>query len=174
MQIENVRITGLTGSFKTLHADVFQPWGGAREIHIDRLTGTSAYQGLQIPPDRAPIGRGDLRHINLSHIMPAKGRPGFLLWLTKGSETAETYPMRLDEVYVEARQGETVGQSVWPPVVRPGMACVAVEKDGAVSWPALPMISGSVKQGPPSGGDFVPDAVAGLHYVSPGYESPAP
>ena len=51
LQLENLRITGISGSLKTLHADIFQPWGGAKEIRIDHLTGTSDYQGLQIPPD---------------------------------------------------------------------------------------------------------------------------
>jgi hypothetical protein len=170
LQMENLRITGLSGSLKTLHADIFQPWGGAKVIRIDHLTGTSDYQGFQIPRDQAPIGSADLRNINLGHIAPPTGRPGFLLWLTTGSKTCDTYPISFSEVYVEARKGETVGNSVWPPVGKPD-ACGAVEKEGVASWPNLPTIKGVVKQWFPTQPDFVPESVAGLNYVSPGYET---
>jgi hypothetical protein len=173
IQIQNCRITELTGSQKTLHADILQPWGGAKEIRIDRLTGTSDYQGFQIPPDNALIGRAELRNINLGHILPPKGRPGFLLWLTKGTKTCDTYPMVLENFYVEARKGETVGQSVWPPVGATVDGCAAIEKDNAVSWPNLP-VKGFVKLGPPPEGDFVPENIAGVTYVSPGYVAPKP
>jgi hypothetical protein len=174
LQFQNIRITGLTGSFKTLHADIFQPWGGAKEIRIDHLTGTSDYQGLHIPIDGGPIGSADLRNINLGHEKPVGGgRPGFLLWLTHGSKTCDTYPIEFQNVYVEGRKGETVGRSVWPPAGKNNAetsACAAVEKEGEVSWPNLATIKGVVKQGPPKEGDFVPETVAGIGYISPGYE----
>lgn len=170
VQIQNVRINGLTGSLKTLHADILQPWGGAKEIRIDHLTGTSDYQGFQIPPDQGMIGSADFRNINLGYAASPEGRrPGFLLWLTKGNKSCETYPMSFSEVYVEPRKEETVGYSVWPPVGKPD-ACGAVEKDGTVSWPNLPMIQGTVKQWSPEKGDFVPEEVVGLNYISPGYK----
>lgn len=174
IQIENCRITGLSGSYKTLHADILQPWGGAREIRIDRLTGSSSYQGLQIPPDRATIGAAHLRNINLSHINPPTGRPGFLLWLTTGNNTCNTYPMSLVKVYVVGRAGEPAGQSVWPPLKAPAAisACAAVETADGIRWPGLPGIDGKVLAGAPPRGDFVPEGVAGTRYVSPGYEAP--
>jgi hypothetical protein len=172
LQMQNIRITGLTGTQKTLHADIFQPWGGAKEIRIDRLTGTSDYQGFQIPMDAAPIGSAEIRNVNLGYIKPINGgRPGFLLWITRGFSCI-TYPISFQDVYVEGREGETVGRSVWPPagVDRPETAaCAAVEKDKVVSWPSLPSVKGEVKQGPPPQGDFVPEEIVGIYYISPGY-----
>ena len=44
---------------------------------------------------------------------------------------------------------------------------------GALDWPATTLIAGTVRPGPPPGGDFVAGGSgggrAGIDYVSPGY-----
>jgi len=168
VQIQNVRIVGLTGSYAGFHADILQPWGGVKELRIDRLTGTSNYQGFQIPQDLGPIGSATIQNVNLGYVPRTDGKIGYLLWLTPGLTRCDTYPITLSNVYVEARPGQKVGNSVWPPVGKP-MECAAVQDDDEVSWPKLPKVTGVVKQGPPPDGDFVPEGAAGLRYVSPGY-----
>ena len=45
-----------------------------------------------------------------------------------------------------------------------------VNADGTISWGRSWSISGAIIAGGPPGGDYVPLGVAGLHYVSPGYQ----
>lgn len=173
VQLQNMRIIGLTGSYQGFHADIVQPWGGVKELRIDRLTGTSNYQGFQIPQDLGAIEAAMIQDVNLGYAPSKSGKLGYLLWLTPGVSSCTTYPITLSNVYVEARPGQQIGNSVWPPVGR-AMECAAVQNGNEVSWPNLPTITGAVKQGPPPNGDFVPEGVAGLQYISPGYiEAPS-
>ena len=175
VQVQNCRIVGLTGLMRQNHSDIIQPWGGVRELRVDRLTGSSNYQGLFLPQDLGAIGRIDLRHVDLS--FSAKNPDSnvtYLLWMTKGTDKAESAPISLDEVYITPRHGQTVGaQAVWPSTTRPAPG-FAKEKDGIVTWPDLPAITGSVHAGPPPSGEFVPEKLAGLTYHSPGYQEEAP
>jgi hypothetical protein len=179
VQIQNVRIVGLTGKEEGNHADVVQVWGGVRELRIDRLTGATNYQGLHIQPDLAPNGPEIIKNANLFSISGGSGN--WLTWLAQGSDTCTT-PMSvsLDQVYVAPREGRGLGDSVWPPdstsqldpsrggVVRNCLS--SLSPDGTeLSFPRLPAVGGVVKLGPPPGGDFVPTGVAGPDYTSPGY-----
>jgi hypothetical protein len=180
VQIENVRVVGLTGSETTTHADVIQPWGGVKEMRVDRLTGSTDYQGLHIQPDLGVNGTEIVKNANL--YSGSKDTGNWLLWLTKGSDTCETAgSVQLDEVYVEPRPGRDLGNSVWPPdqfdvadVAGSVGECLSeLSSDKTqMSFPNLPSVSGVVKKGPPPSGDFVPDGVAGADYVSPGYMNP--
>ena len=175
VQIENVRVDGLLGSDRGAHADVVQPWGGVRELRIDRLTGVSRFQGLVLPPESAPIGAADIRYANLVAVTPtatALAQPrtgGHMLWLTQPGSCAG-YPVGLDRVYVVPRPGRTIATSVWPQV-GDGSPCAAVQEGDSVRWPGL-AVRGEVRAGAPAGGDFVPRANVGLGYHSPGYRQP--
>jgi hypothetical protein len=46
VQIQHVRIVGLTGSLSNYHADCIQPWGGMQELRVDTFTCSSAYNSL--------------------------------------------------------------------------------------------------------------------------------
>jgi hypothetical protein len=177
VQIQNVRIVGLTGSETTTHADVIQPWGGVKELRIDRLTGSTDYQGLHIQPDLAVNGTEIVKNANVYSGRDDVGN--WLVWLTKGSDTCETAAnVQLSEVYVTPRPGRDLGNSVWPPdqfdvvdvsgATQQCLSTLSPDKT-QMSFPSLPAVSGVVKKGPPPGGDFVPDGVAGTDYVSPGY-----
>lgn len=178
LQVQNVRITGLTGKEQGNHADVLQLWGGVKEVRVDRLTGSTDYQGLHVQPDLGPIGRVTIRNANVSSTSSTAGN--WLIWLATGSNSCQTAgQMNLDDVYVTPRPGRSLGDSVWPPsdpadagdARNPVQTCLsALSADGAeLSFPALPRITGVVRQGPPQDGDFVPEGVAGPDYVSPGY-----
>ncbi|MDQ6914723.1 MAG: hypothetical protein M3155_02805 [Actinomycetota bacterium] len=160
VQVENVRVTGLTGTDRGFHSDVIQPWGGVRALRVDRLTGTTDYQGLFLPTELGPIGTADLRHVNLSSTTARSGV--VLLWLT-GVNACSVYPLRISNLYVEAHDRRGSLRSVYP---RPGtrFGCPAIlRRGGSLTWPALP-VRGVVHVGKPPGGDFVPAGVAGIHY----------
>jgi hypothetical protein len=165
VQIQNVRAVGVSGSFEGFHADVVQPWGGVKELRIDHLTASTDYQGLQIEQSLGPIGRAVLSNINLSHVAggPNADETTFLLWLTSGTTCRNEYPVEIEEVYVAPRSGWTAAEVVWPPA-RPSLECHAEEDDRRVFWPLLP-VAGSVHEGRPVDGDFVPEGLAGIGYA---------
>jgi hypothetical protein len=163
VQIQNVRMEGLRGTYSVNHADVFQPWGGVREFRIDRLTGSTNYQGIQVRRDLGAIGRGTIRNANVasSEVTPIDRGGQFIRVECRG------YPLALDNVYVAGRAGRSFGTSVWPQ--SDDRSCPAVIQDGVASWPSAPNVAGGVREGRPSSGDFVPAGSVGLGYVSPGY-----
>lgn len=164
VQLENIRVIDVHGTFKTFHGDIVQPWGGVKELRIDRMTGSTSYQGLQIDQDHGPIGREIIQHVNLT------GSGNYKVWLTK-NEADKPPSISLREVYVTPPPGRALADSVWPPARDKEAGAVASADGSEVTWPKLPFIQGSIRLGPPPGGDFVPLGLAGLTYQSPGYEA---
>jgi hypothetical protein len=66
VDVENVRVRGVYGSYPAEHADVIQTWGGAKALRVDHLTADGDYQGLQIAPDLGSVGFADLRNVDLT------------------------------------------------------------------------------------------------------------
>ncbi len=164
VQLENIRATGLRGSYDTNHTDVVQPWGGVARLRVDRLTASTNYQGIFDQPDVGPLGPVDLRHVDLAYDNAGAKTGGYLLWFTKGCDAAKT---ALTEVYVKGRPGSSLGSTVWPPT---GQAtnCPAVVSGDTAAWPSLP-ITGVARWGAPAGGPFVLPGDAGTAYRPPGY-----
>ena len=164
LQIENVRIEGMRGGYDTNHADVFQPWGGVRAFRIDRLSGSTNYQGLHIFETLGAIGAGTIRNTNIasSEVRPVD-KGGYYIWM----DCSDGYPLELNNVYIAGRKERPFGQSIWPPVSDP--SCPAMINDGLATWPGNPSLSGGVREGRPPSGDFVPSGSVGLRYQSPGY-----
>lgn len=155
LQIQNVRVQNLRG-ISANHADVFQPWGGCKEYRIDRLTGSSNYQGLHVGENLGEIGKGTIKNTNIFAAGTYPSEAGHLIWMN-----LQGYPLTLDNVYIKPRAGRTLGNSIWP---QSGEGAVVV--NGVATWPNS-LISGSVKEGDPSAGDFAPASEVGLNYVSP-------
>ena len=178
VQIENVRVDGVYGFYDQFHADVVQPFGGVKDLRIDKLTGYTAYQGLTISIDLGPIGSAEISRTNLvgigDQIWGRHNNGGYLVWLTHDAGCKATYPIQFRQVYVQPRRGTALANAVWPP---PGgrTACpsAASDDDAETRFPSLP-VQGRIRKGMPPQGDFVPPGVAGLHYVSPGYRQDAP
>ncbi|TFV63935.1 hypothetical protein E4P41_02905 [Geodermatophilus sp. DF01-2] len=164
LQIQNVRVDGLRGGASGNHADVFQPWGGVREFRIDRLSGSSNFQGLHIFENRGEIGRGIIQNTNIVGTNDAPiDKGGYYIW----TDCDDDYPLLLDNVYVTPRPGRPFSQSVWPSVTH--KECPATVANGVATWPRDPSITGEVREGRPATGDFVPAGSVGLNYTSPGY-----
>jgi hypothetical protein len=163
VQIQNVRVEGMRGGKSGNHADVFQPWGGVREYRIDRLTGSTNYQGLHVGVDLGPIGGGTITNTNISSsgVGPADSG-GQFIWLD-----CNAYPLTLDNVYIAGRSGRSFGSSIWPQTGSSG--CGATVSGGLASWPGYTSLRGGVRDGRPASGDFVPAGSVGLGYSSPGY-----
>lgn len=168
VQIENVRVDGITGQYSGFHGDVVQPWGGVADLRISRMTATSNYQGLTLPIDLGPIGRAEISRVNLRGLDRETDEGGHLIWLTSGTVSCLAYPVRMRGVYVRPRSDHRFGHSIWPQTDKPG-GCRAQLARGVASWPALVEVKGEVHNGSPPHGDFVRRGAVGLQYSSPGY-----
>jgi hypothetical protein len=154
---------GLRGSLTHNHADVFQPWGGVREYRIDRLTASTNYQGINLKPSSNAIGKGTIRNTNIfsSGVTPID-RGGYFFWMN-----CNQHPVTLENVHISPRAGRPFGQSVWPSVTH--SSCAATVSGGEAKWSNSPKTVGTIRQGTPAGGDYVPASTAGTNYVSPAY-----
>jgi len=162
VQLQNIHVTTLAGSYANFHGDLVQPWGGVEELRIDRFTGTTSYQGLQIDQDSGRIGSEKISNVNM------KGTGQYKLWLT-GKEIDGHNPLiQLNNVYIEPapKWDLNLGTSVYPAVGMP-QGAIPMEGGTEVWWPELPWVQGVAKLGPPPGGDFVPVELVGTHYFSP-------
>lgn len=172
VQIQNVRVTGVTGTFEGFHGDIVQPWGGVKELRIDRLTGTTDYQGLQLEESLGDIGKALLSNINLEHTPggPNENKTTFLLWMTTGTTCENKYPVELENVYVQPRDGWEANEVVWPPA-RDELECGAEQQGPEVWWPNMP-VTGRVFEGRRAEGDYVPEGLAGAGYAQRMYGQP--
>jgi hypothetical protein len=172
--IQNVRIDGISGLHGN-HSDIIQTWyAGNAKVHVDRLTGSSNCQGLQIDPDLAWQNEGTyptefvIKNTNL-RVLGSRNR--YLAWLTYGLG-CNSGPIVLDNVWIDEPDGTLGLESVWPDTDQPaGGESLWDPGSGTLSFPREPQIQGVIHAGVPPGGDFVPLGVAGIDYVSPGYAS---
>ena len=166
--IQNARVMNINGFTAGEHADIFQAQGDIGRLHVDHLTGSSNYQGLFLRPEFL-ITSAAIKNVNLSFLPNSHQGVTYLLWMRDSEENAKAYPVSLESVYIEPREGQTVaGQAVFPSAR--STKAKAVEKDGKVTWPAGSLIEGCVISGKPASGDFVPEGSVGGNYVSPGYK----
>lgn len=170
--LQNIRATGVNGSFAGTHADLFQHQGNIGRVFVHGFTGRSNYQGFFVPSQFSIAGL-DLDQVDLGY-EPGGDAYSYLLWLRDNAADL-AYPVRLSEVYVAPRAGQTLGaNAVWPDSAQGGGIGAIVQPDGSVRWGGTMRVSGAVRPGRPAGGDFVPASAVGIGYVSPGYERHAP
>lgn len=182
VQIQNVRVEGLSGTFKGHHADICQIGHGVRELRIDRLTGTSGYQGLFLKIEENLRGKkrfGDMRfsRINLAAI-PSESNQA-LLFLTTPDFYMEG-DVYLEDVYLQPAPNYTVNYII-PRVSPCGLEQMrsgkcdrhfAWKEGSKITWPFFEKVHGSIVEGNPET-DFVPEGSVGIGYESAGEESRA-
>jgi hypothetical protein len=157
VQLENLRIVGVNGGLNSWHADVVQPWGGVKDLRIDRMSGASNYQGLMLDEDLGPIGSAEISNADMTATTdPTPDHGGHMLMVSKDTTACTTYPISLSSLYITPRPDRTLDNSVWP-------AAIMTDCPGLTGIPQL---------GPPPDGPFVPPGLAGLGYATPGYATP--
>jgi hypothetical protein len=171
--LENIRIDGISGcSGFHDHADVFQPYQAPGDtIQVDRMTGVTNCQGLQLDPDLAYSKWHQFprsitiknTNVDASYNPYRKDANGNTWWLTYGL-TCISGPIALSNDYFSGPPADPAAASVWP---YPG--CGAQNSHGVVSWTGV-NVQGVIRNGTPIGGDFVPAGAVGLGYRSPGYQ----
>jgi hypothetical protein len=176
VQLQNIRVLDLHGSVNTEHSDLIQPWGGVKELRVDRFTGTTNYQGFYFVQTQTTgfMGTITIQNVNLSHqFNPLQNVPRILYMVDNNCGSHPT-SISFTNTYFNPHASRSFAEETLPSTTQPS-GCLASLSNGTIIWPRSTWVTGSVKQGVPPGGDFVPDGTVGTNYVSPGYESdPAP
>ena len=164
--VQNTRITERLAGPTLYHADVIQPYGGVKELKVDRLTGSGDYQGQMWKQEPNTVfGPTDFRRVNYVAATPE------LVSMINFVMSSPTQPVVLTEVYNKPDPLRVSGdfcRANFPST----LATCALDALGRkyVSWSGTAIaVTGRVTAGLPPGGDFVPAGVAGLTYQSPGY-----
>jgi len=171
--VQNVRIDPIKGSSKENHADLIQPWGSLESLKIDRLTGTSHFQGLMLKADsNGSLGPVTVRRVDITMVEgdhEASSYPNnggrYALWVSdSGSQHVHYDP---GTVWVDTNSWHNSGDlhaNVWPHPnsERRDDLGTYVEYD---QW----NVSGRVYKGTPDVGDYVPAGSVGTGYRTPGY-----
>ena len=164
VQIQNVRIDGIHArdevNWSDNHPDLVQPWGGVQALRIDRFTGETDYQGFFLVGSAGPIGKVDLRDVNVVGTDTSR----YLFWQEDG------VPVNLQNVWFAPAPKRSLGTSVWPDKNATAPRTATVNDDGSVQWLPVTGITGVILPGSPGGRDFVPASTVGTSYVTPGYQ----
>ena len=106
VQLQNIRVELLHGSYSKNHADIIQSWAGPAELRIDGLTGLTEYQGFFLLPNQHfPLDKGgflpkkwDFRNIN---ILGDLEKSAYMLWVPDN----HGFPVEIDNVWVREEGG---------------------------------------------------------------------
>jgi len=145
VQLENVRVEGVhardESGFTDNHPDVLQTWAGPAELRVDRLSGSTDYQGFFLAPNE--FGSQPPPRQCCSPASTCEGRIAARLPALAGGIVPDSPRRRL---------GDT--PSAHDPVALALSHTHGVER---------------CEEGSPPVGQFVPAGVAGSSYISPGY-----
>jgi hypothetical protein len=180
--VQNVRIEGIAGCNPrnpASHADVLQAYRAPdTKLRIDRLTGTTDCQGLQLDPDLALTDDGTtahsqtLRRVNVNVLRnPHLGkRNRYAYWFTHAGPTGGCVaaPTTLTDVWAAEPRGTLAMESVWPDTdTKGGCRSVWNARTRRSSFRGVRRLTGVVRAGRPDR-DFVPvGGNVGLDYVRP-------
>ena len=161
VQIQNTRITGLripNGDLSLNHPDLVQFWGGVKELRIDRLTGSSDYQGLMLKADyrnsQPPVTVSRV-NIKSDPVSAAK----YLVWIgPSGALPRVTF----EDVWITPSTSRSLAKTLWP---EPGNTNGPIISGTTATYNG-PDVFGVINQGAPPAGDFVPAGTVGLGYAS--------
>jgi len=170
VQLQNIRIDNVHArdqeDFSDNHPDLIQTYGNVKELRIDGFTGSSDYQGFFLVADyNGPHGTVIASRINI--IGEATAR---YLWWLDPEEGAGT--VSLNDVWIDVPPERDGGLSyaVWPDAYDESSdrAQLATAEAGyeTISWPFVDSsaIIGTINEGTPSDGDFVPADSVGIGY----------
>lgn len=175
VQLQNIGVYNLRArdqrNFSDNHPDIVQTYGNVRELRIDRMTGTTDYQGLFLKSDQnGPHGTVHISRTNI--VGEATSRK--LLWF---QQQAGAGTVILQDVWIDIHPNsdDELGDAVWPTRwgTYPSQAQTGTTDQSVpfAFWPEemMPSVIGFVYEGVPPGGYFVPWQTVGTGYNSPGY-----
>jgi hypothetical protein len=166
LQVQNVRIDSLHGDQDSFHADAITGLNGLQNLRVDKFTAYTSHHGIFLNgsgPASATIKRADMHYYD----SPLNDSPRGILGWWGGSDCSHG-TRTLQEVYVE-HPSEPFSRLIWPAPSASGCPAVISADGKSASWPGLSRLTGVTRFGNAPNGNFVPQGVAGIYYVSPGY-----
>jgi hypothetical protein len=148
VELINIRVEGVHGTFDGFHGDIVQPFGGVKRLFVDGLSGRTGYQGLYLVETNGRIGSVVLNNVDLSYLPNRQDRTTVMVWF----DGCRSYPVTLQNVYIAPRKGQQVARDA----VRTDDTCRAQQRGNKISWPKRSRINGTIIEGRPPGGTFVP------------------
>ena len=145
VQLQNIAVETVTGSYSGTHADVLQTWGGPELLRVDRLEGSTTYQGFFLNPTKFHKTKPELFDIRNTVLRDSGKRSAYLLW------QSDTFPIRTEDVVVVRNPKKPFPKQV-----------LRVSK-GQKSWSGV--TEGSASTPSPLIGE------PGAQYESPGYSA---
>lgn len=156
-------------SFSDNHPDCLQPYGGYTTLRVYRFSCRTDYQGFYLHPDLGTFpGETTLEYVNIRSYTSTR----YMFW---SSISALSGDIELNNFWIDVPPERVggLGKAVWTDVnntVSPAILSVDAGGNPIAYWENHdPAIQGHITQGIPPAGDFVPQGVAGLGYISPGY-----
>jgi len=147
VQLQNIAVETVHGSYSGTHADVLQTWGGPEVLRVDRLEGSTTYQGFFLDPHKFYAEDSPaLFDIRNTVLRDSGGTSAYLLW------QSGTFPIRTQDVTVVRNPS------------KPFPKQVLRTSGGQTSWSGV--TQGSTATPSPLLGE------PGVGYTSPGYTSP--
>jgi hypothetical protein len=177
VQLQNLRI-GPVWDNGNAHPDLVQVQTGVKELRIDKLTGTTTYQGIFLrhggvsgcTETTCRNGPTHLKRVNVrlrNDLGAYTPNCGFF-------QQTKDIPVTIEDFFIDrTNTTRELGYLVHPTLsyVWDGDSTRRAQYSADrsfVYWPSS-NIEGLVSPGAPSDGDYVPSGLAGQQYVSPGY-----
>ncbi len=170
VQVQNCRADGMdirhdAGWTDPQHPDAIQPYGGCRALRVHRFTFITRYQGLFLAATLAGSWLGDVELTDVNGVGEEGAR--YLMWFAAQGKTT------LENVWAKVHPGRAggFGKSLMPDIDTGKMVLETWDNGhSAARWiNTINPIDGYVEEGTPPVGDYVPEGVAGVGYLSPGY-----
>jgi hypothetical protein len=144
VELVNVRVTNLHGRKSGYHGDIIQPFGGVKKLVVNGLIGRTGYQGFYLAETNGQIGGVELRNVDLAYLPNSSDRSTVIIWF----DGCSSYPVTMQNVYIQPRAGQDVARSV-----RPNSGSCAMRQSGQRwSWPSSSEIVGYITEGSPPDG----------------------
>lgn len=110
VELENVYVATVHGSYRTNHADLIQSWAGPRRLLVDGFWGSTQYQGFFLLPNQHYDGPApklfDLRNVYINDSQGA-----YALWL----QSTPRVPLHVSNMSVTPNPARTWrGWWLWP------------------------------------------------------------
>lgn len=144
-------------------------------VRLYQNTCYGVYQGIFA---QNPIGSLELRRTNMRpRLDPNAGKIAHFLFWQETSDIPVSFPD--NDVWVEENSAASTfafGNEIYPQETSgrgSGVDAPTITTDGSgtyATWPGGSGITGRIYKGVPAGGDYCPDGVPGVAYVSPGYQ----
>jgi len=181
-QVQGCRIDELQGTQAGYHCDCFQPFGGFTELRVDKVTGYSQFQGFMQKADANRWLTVDIRRLNFGQYSTPDSTARTWNFIT-GGPNPDGFPWVEGPVhlgsqcYLQPRTtalSSSIAPAAWFTFSGTGGSEIATPlPSGWVDTNPGLVIDGTIQEGLPPGGDYVPTPASGgnvgLTYVSPGY-----